>query len=63
MIDKKTEEEILKEIRKVRFGKVEIELTENAGHVDIITTNRKRIVKQKPYIKFEHDKTNIKHEG
>lgn len=63
MIDKKTEEEILKEIRKVRFGEVKIELTENAGHVDIITTSRKRIAKLRPYIKFEHDKTNIQHEG
>lgn len=48
-MDKKMEEEILNEIRKVQFGEIRIILNKTAGHVDIITENRRRIYKKNIY--------------
>jgi len=63
MIDKNTEEEILKEIRKVSFGEITIKINRKKSYVDIKTEKNKRIITERPFIKFEHDKLNINHEG
>lgn len=61
MLDKEVEQEILKEVRKVKFGKVTINLVENSNHVDIKTEKTKRIYKKKSSL--DYDKMNILHEG
>ena len=61
MIDKKTEEEILKEIRKVSFGDIIIKLNRKKSYVDIITKKSKRVITEKPFINLDHK--NINHEG
>ena len=63
MLDKKVEEEILKEIRKLSFGEITIRINKKKSYVDIITEKSKRVITEKPFIKFEHDKIGIKHEG
>lgn len=46
MLDNKTIDEIVKHLKKIRFGKVTIQLMENCDYVTITTKSSKRIMKK-----------------
>ena len=64
-MDENIKEKILSAIEHVQFGEIKIKLSESAPCVDIEITEKIRFKKRTipKYIKFEHDKKNIKHEG